>query len=141
MLITKTGMCIKFNSSDISPTSRATAGVKGIELKPDDVVVAGLPVRNQNDSLAIFTTGGYTKKLLPNEFVTQKRAGRGVITYKPTETSGDVSGAALISDEDSILIIGASKSICLSATDIPVYGRQAAGNIAIKDKIQSISKV
>ena len=141
MLITKTGMCIKFNSSDISPTSRATAGVKGIELKPDDVVVTGLPVRNQNDSLAIFTTGGYTKKLLPNEFVTQKRAGRGVMTYKPTETSGDVSGAALISDEDSILIIGASKSICLSATDIPVYGRQAAGNIAIKDKIQSISKV
>ena len=141
MLITKTGMCIKFNSSDISPTSRATAGVKGIELKPDDIVVTGLPVRNQNDSLAIFTTGGYTKKLLLNEFVTQKRAGRGVMTYKPTETSGDVSGAALISDEDSILIIGASKSICLSATDIPIYGRQAAGNIAIKDKIQSISKV
>lgn len=141
MLITKTGMCIKFNSSDISPTSRATAGVKGIELKPDDIVITGLPVRNQNDSLAIFTTGGYTKKLLPNEFVTQKRAGRGVMTYKPTETSGDVSGAALISDEDSILIIGASKSICLSATDIPVYGRQAAGNIAIKDRIQSISKV
>ena len=141
MLITKTGMCIKFNSSDISPTSRATAGVKGIELKPDDVVITGLPVRNQNDSLAIFTTGGYTKKLLPNEFVTQKRAGRGVMTYKPTEASGDISGAALISDEDSILIIGASKSICLSATDIPVYGRQAAGNIAIKDRIQSISKV
>ena len=141
MLITKTGMCIKFNSNDISPTSRATAGVKGIELKPDDVVITGLPVRNQNDSLAIFTTGGYTKKLLPNEFVIQKRAGRGVMTYKPTETSGDVSGAALISDEDSILIIGASKSICLLATDIPVYGRQAAGNIAIKDRIQSVSKV
>ena len=141
MIITKAGMCIKFNSSDIVSTSRATSGVKGIELKPDDSVVTGLPVRNQNDSLALFTSGGYTKKLAPSEFITQKRAGKGIIVYKPSGTSGDIAGAALISDEDSILIIGTSKSICLSATDIPVYGRQAAGNIAIKDKIQSISKV
>ena len=141
MIITKTGMCIKFNSSDITATSRATSGVKGIELKPDDSVVTGLPVRNQNDNLALFTTGGYTKKLAPNEFITQKRAGKGIIVYKPSEASGDIAGAALISDEDSILIIGNSKSICLPATDIPVYGRQATGNIAIKDRIQSISKV
>jgi len=141
VIVTKSGMCIKFNSTDITATSRATAGVKGIELKPDDSVVTGIPVRNQDDKLAIFTSGGYTKKIALNEFVTQKRGGKGVISYKPTEASGSVAGAALISDEDSILIIGRSKSICLPATDIPVYGKQAAGNIAIKDTIQSISKV
>lgn len=141
VIVTKFGMCIKFNSTDITATSRATAGVKGIELKPDDSVVTGIPVRNQDDKLAVFTSGGYTKKIALNEFVTQKRGGKGVISYKPTDTSGSVAGAALISDEDSILIIGRLKSICLPATDIPVYGKQAVGNIAIKDTIQSISKV
>ena len=141
ILVTKDGMCIKFNSGDITPTSRATAGVKGIDLKPNDTVVAGLPIRNKEDAISLFSTGGYTKKISLNEFVTQKRAGKGVIVYKPTESSGSIAGAALISDEDSILIIGKSKSICLSATDIPVFGKQAIGNIAIKDKIQSISKV
>ena len=141
IIVTKQGMVIKFNSSDVSITSRATSGVKGIDLKPDDEVITGLPVRNQNDSLGLFSTGGYTKKLASNEFVTQKRGGRGVVAYKASDTSGDIAGATLISDEDSILIIGNSKSICLSATDIPTFGRQAAGNIAIKDRIQSISKV
>ena len=83
----------------------------------------------------------FYKKRTTSEFIIQKRGGRGIVAYKASDTSGDIAGAALISDEDSILIIGNSKSICLSATDIPAFGRQAAGNIAIKDRIQSISKV
>ncbi len=141
LIVTKQGMVIKFNSSDVSATSRATSGVKGIDLKPGDEVVTGLPLRNQNDSLGLFSIGGYTKKVPTSEFIIQKRGGRGIVAYKASDTSGDIAGAALISDEDSILIIGNSKSICLSATDIPAFGRQAAGNIAIKDRIQSISKV
>ena len=141
LIVTKQGMVIKFNSSDVSATSRATSGVKGIDLKPGDEVVTGLPLRNQNDSLGLFSVGGYTKKVPTSEFIIQKRGGRGIVAYKASDTSGDIAGAALISDEDSILIIGNSKSICLSATDIPAFGRQAAGNIAIKDRIQSISKV
>ena len=56
ILITKKGMCIKFNSTEISPTSRTTSGVKGINLNDDDEVIATLVVRDSNDSLGIFST-------------------------------------------------------------------------------------
>ena len=139
IMLTKKGMCIKFNSTEISATSRATSGVKGINLNDDDEVVTTLVIRNAEDCLSIFSTGGFTKKIAPKDLVTQKRGGKGVICYKNGDDT--VAGGALLSDEDSVLIIGSSKSICIPATDIPLLGRTAAGNIAIKDKIQSISKV
>ncbi len=139
IMLTKKGMCIKFNSTEISATSRATSGVKGINLNDDDEVVTTLVVRNAGDYLSIFSTGGFTKKIAPKDLVTQRRGGKGVICYKNGDDT--IAGGALLSDEDSVLIIGSSKSICIPATDIPLLGRTAAGNIAIKDKIQSISKV
>jgi len=137
MILTKKGMCIKFNSSEITPTSRATSGVKGITLNDGDEVVTSLVVRNGNDNLAVFTVGGLVKKIAPTELVIQRRAGKGVTCHK----GDDIAAAALVDDTDSVLVIGLSKSICISASDIPLLGRQAAGNIAIKDRIQSVSKV
>ena len=139
IILTKCGMCIKFNSSEISATSRTTSGVKGINLNKDDEVISTLVVRDNNDYLGVFSVGGFTKKISPKDLITQKRGGKGVICYK--NGNDTLAGGALISDEDAILIIGNSKSICISATDIPSLSRTAAGNIAIKDKIQSISKV
>ena len=138
ILITKKGMCIKFNSNEISTTSRATSGVKGINLNNDDEVVATLVVRDSNDTLGIFSTSGFSKKISPNDLVLQKRGGKGVICYKSND---EVAAAALLNDEDQILVVGSSKSICISAKDIPLLGRTAAGNITLKDKIQSVSKV
>ena len=138
MLVTKNGMCIKFSSLDIAPTSRSTQGVKGITLNDGDEVVAALVVRDENDSLGIFAVNGNSKRVAASEFITQKRGGKGVICYKG---DGEVADAALLNDEDTVLIIGLSKSICISAKDISTLGRNAAGVIAIKDRIQSISKV
>ena len=138
MLITKKGMCIKFSSLDIAPTSRSTQGVKGITLNDGDEVVAALVVRDENDSLGIFAVNGNSKRVAASEFITQKRGGKGVICYKG---DSEVADAALLNDEDTILIVGLSKSICISAKDISILGRNAAGVIAIKDRIQSVSKV
>lgn len=138
ILITKKGMCIKFNSTEISATSRTTSGVKGINLNNDDEVIATLVVRDSSDTLGIFSTGGFSKKISPNDLVLQKRGGKGIICYKSND---EVAAAALLSDEDQVLVVGSSKSICISAKDIPLLGRTAAGNITLKDKIQSVSKV
>ena len=119
-----------------------TSGVKGINLADGDEVVAALPVRNENDSLAIFSTKGLGKKILPKEIVLQNRAGRGVIGYKVSDTSGDIAAAALVSDEDSILVVGNHNSICISAKEIPALGRSCIGNVILKNNnIISVSKV
>ena len=142
ILATKNGMAIRFDSKEISPTSRATSGVKGINLGANDEIVAAIPVRNTNDKLAIFVNGGYCKKFGLDELPLQKRAGKGLMCYKPTDTTGKVVAATLVEDSDCVLILGDKSSICIEASEIPNLGRASIGNIVIKNsKVLSVSKV
>ena len=142
VLITGKGMGIKFSSMEVSATSRATSGVKGMGLGEDDYVVAALPIRNPDDSLAIFSECGLGKKIDLNELVTQKRGGKGIICYKTSEKTGNVTGTALISDEDNLLVCGQTNSICISATEVPLATRVSLGNQILKGtKLLSVTKV
>ena len=141
IIVTKLGNAIRFNSLDIGSTSRATSGVKGITLNTDDEVSLALPVHDSSDQLAIFLSSGVGKKIKLSELPNQKRAGKGLAVTKLN--SGDsVPAAALISDEDNILIVGNLTSVCLSAKDIPSLGRASVGNQMIKgNMIKSVSKI
>ena len=142
ILVTASGTCIRFNSNEVTPTSRTTSGVKGMTLADGDCVIAALPVRNVNDQIALFAQNGLGKKFEMTELPIQKRAGRGLMCYKGSETTGPVTAAALVSDEDNVLIIGDKTSICIEATEIPSLGRASMGNQLIKNsKIMSVSKV
>ena len=142
MLITKNGYVLKFNSNEVGATSRMTSGVKGINLGADDELISALPVRNPDDALAIFSENGLGKKILPKEIITQKRAGKGLVCYKSTDATGPVRAAAMVSDEDTVLLVGDKTSICISATDIPAMGRATIGNQMIKNgKVIAVSKV
>ncbi len=142
LLLTKNGYIIRFNSSEITPTSRSTYGIKGITLSEGDEVVMTLPIRHDTDNLAVFTTGGMGKKVPLTEITIQKRGGKGLYIYKPTASTGNVISASLIDDNDNLLISGNSASICISAKDIPVLGRISIGNQMIKSgSIKSVTKV
>ena len=142
VIITAKGAAIKFNSTEIGTTSRTTSGVKGINLNADDYVVSTLPIRHETDNLAIFVENGMGKKFSLTEIPIQKRAGKGLICYKPSDSTGNVVSAALVSDEDTILICGDKTSLCISATEIPILSRISIGNQLIKNnKIVSVSKV
>ena len=141
ILTTKNGMCIRFNSTDFSPSSRIALGFKGINLNDGDYVVSGLPIRDPEDSLALFTSKGLGKRIPLKEIVTQNRGGKGMSYYKTTATTGDVSATQLINDEDSVLLIGDKNSLCIKAKEIPVLGRASIGNQLIKNnQILSVSK-
>ena len=142
ILITKLGKAIKFKSTDINPSGRATIGLRGITLDKDDEVITALPIRDTNDQIAIFSANGLAKRTNMSEFITQGRGGKGIICYKPTATTGDVIAAVLVSEEDSLLISGNSKGICINAKDIGVSGRTSIGVSVIKEgKIAEVSKI
>ena len=142
ILVTKNGMAIRFDSKEVSATSRATSGVKGINIGADDEVVAAIPVRNTNDKLAVFVSGGMAKKFDLSELPVQKRAGKGLMCYKPTDSTGKVAAATLVEDGDCVLILGDKSSICIEAKEIPELGRASVGNLVIKNsKVLSVSKV
>ena len=142
ILITRKGMGIRFNSNEVAPTSRNASGIKGINLNDGDYLVSAIPVRNDNDKLAIFVESGLAKKIKLSDLPVQKRAGKGLMCYKPTATTGEVAAAVLVEDSDNVLVLGDKTSICIEASEIPVLGRPSTGNQVIKNsKVLSVSKV
>lgn len=142
ILITEQGMSIRFSTKEINPIGRVAMGVKGIKLADGDSVVAALPVHKLTDQVGIFTRNGIGKKVELKEFPIQARGGKGTIAYKPTDSAGVVVGAAMVSNEDNILICGNKTSICISAKEIPQISKQGIGNILLKNNIvSSITKI
>ena len=140
LVITKNGMSIHFESKNVNPIGRVAAGVKTIKLDENDEVVVGLPIHSENDTVAIFSTKGYGKKTSIKEFTVQGRGGKGLVIYKPSAVYGQITGATIISDNDTILLTGQPSSICIAATDLPLLTRTSFGNIMVKSNISSIVK-
>lgn len=142
VLLTKNGMGIRFSSTDVGATSRATIGIKGMNFKADDEIVVAMPVRHKEDDLAIFSSVGTGKKFPVSELPTQNRGGKGLICHKVSAAAGNITAAALVSDGDSLLLCGDKTGICVQATEIPALGRAAVGNQMLKgNTLLSASKV
>lgn len=136
LVFTKLGMSIRFKTDTITPVGRVAMGVKSIKLKENDEVVAGLPVHKLTDMVALFTEDGKGKKVELAQFPTQGRGGIGTQCYKDNV----VVGAAMVSDEDNILLSGV-KSLTISVKEIAAQGKTAAGVILVKNKVKAITKL
>ena len=137
IVITEKGMSIHFETKSISAIGRNTVGVKSIKLDDDDLVLIGLPIKEQK-YIAIVTDTGLGKKVKITELPSQGRAGKGVYIYK----GANIAGAELVDDEDNLLVIGNPNSICISVSDLPILSRIGIGNQVIKNAtVQSIVKI
>ena len=137
IVITEKGMSIHFETKSISAIGRNTVGVKSIKLDDDDLVLIGLPIKEQK-YIAIVTDTGLGKKVKITELPPQGRAGKGVYIYK----GANIAGAELVDDEDNLLVIGNPNSICISVSDLPILSRIGIGNQVIKNvTVQSIVKI
>ena len=142
IIITKNGYSIHFETKDIAAIGRVTAGIKAIKLTDGDEVLVGLPINNDsNNTIAVFTEFGYGKKTNIEDFPIQARAGKGVVVYKSTPSTGKIIGATILNNEDNILLVG-KNSICISAIDVPLLNRTALGNLMIQNgQLNSITKI
>lgn len=135
ILTTSGGMTISFDSTEVSATGRTTMGVKAMSLKDDEEIANMVVVRDSNDKLAIFMPNGTARRVGLSEFPKQKRGGKGL-------KIGDVAAMTLVADDDTLLVSGQKKNICIAAKDIPELGRLATGNQIIKgDRVISVSKI
>lgn len=142
IVLTKNGYAIKINSNELGTSSRIAMGVKAINLTEGDEVACVLPIRDATDYFGIFARNGFSKKINLSELPLQKRAGRGIVVYKPTDETGKIIDASLINDTDNLFICGDKKNICISAKDIVCSGRTAIGISVIKnEKIKKVTKI
>jgi DNA gyrase subunit A len=145
VLITRDGMSIHFNESDVRSMGRSAAGVRGIKLEKRDEVVA-LAIVVPDAKLLVAGENGIGKRTDFDEYRAQSRGGKGIITMKTTEKTGAVVGALTARDADEIMLItvkGQMVRTCVK--DIREAGRNTQGVKLIEldsgDKLQAIASV
>ena len=119
-LSTLKGQSIHFKEEEARPMGRATRGVKGIDLRPDDEVVS-MEVTEPGERMATMLTvteGGFGKRTQLGEYRLQTRGGKGIITIKTSQRNGAVVGVTQVLENDEMVLISdAGKVIRLVARD------------------------
>ena len=145
VLITREGMSIRFPEEQVRSMGRNAAGVKGIELEKSDAVVACALVE-PNAMLLVAGGNGIGKRTNFEEYRTQSRGGKGIITMKTGEKTGQVVGALTVRDSDELMLITVGGQM----VRIPVQGIREAGrntqgvkliDLAAGDRLQAIAPV
>lgn len=145
ILVTKQGMCIRFNEKDVRSTGRSSMGVIGMNLQPDDEII-GMQLNTQGDSLLIVSESGIGKKTKIEEFTTQYRGGKGVKCYKINEKTGYVIGAKAVDDTREIMLISDEGTVIRIKVDqISTLGRITSGvklmDLRNDEKVATVAKV
>lgn len=125
---------IRFKETDVRAMSRIAAGVRGIKLRNDDIVV-GLGVANEDseDEVLVVTEKGYGKRTPVSEYRLSNRGGMGVKTAKITERNGQLISIGTVSgDEDIMVVTNHGVIIRMEVQDISKNGRMTQGVRLIK---------
>lgn len=105
-LTTHFGYGLWFSEEEVSIVGPRAAGVKGINLKPDDYVVSGKVIRaGGKQQIMIVTQRGAVKKMWLSEFEKTSRAKRGLIMLRELKTNSHrIVGAEVVTNDDKIFI-------------------------------------
>ncbi|MCC9090029.1 MULTISPECIES: DNA gyrase subunit A [Bacillus] len=126
---TKKGMLIRFDETDVREMGRTAAGVKGITLSEDDIVV-GMEILEPDANVLIVTERGYGKLTPEKEYRVQTRGGKGLKTCKITDNNGPlvtVKATNAEAEEDLMIITGSGVIIRMAVSDISTTGRVTQG--------------
>ncbi|MFD7524076.1 DNA gyrase subunit A [Paenibacillus chitinolyticus] len=82
MLATKQGMSIRFREEEVNPMGRAAAGVRGLQLREGDEVVAADWVYGDEGEVLVMSDLGYAKRTLLVDYPLQGRGGKGIGTFE-----------------------------------------------------------
>lgn len=146
-IATHNGLAIRFDEKNVRPMGRATRGVRGIDLRPDDFVVSVCPVSAEDsERMLSVSEQGYGKQTPITTYRLQSRGGKGVINMKTTAKTGKVVAVFPVDADSEIMIITQQgKLIRLEAGEIRKTGRSAQGVRLIKtdqnDQVTSASLV
>ena len=141
MLSMRNGKAIRFHESGARSMGRVSRGVRGVRLEGDDHVVS-VDIVDKEASMMAITENGYGKRTSFDEYRTQSRGGKGIISIQTSERNGIVVSAHAVTDENRLMLItDGGQMICIGASDLRVIGRNTQGvrlfNLKEGDKLVS----
>ncbi len=145
VLITKEGMSLRFHEEQLRDQGRNTVGVWGIRPEKKDHVV-GIALVDLDAMLLVAGENGIGKRTPFDDYRKQKRGGKGIITMKTGDKTGDVVGALTVRDADEIMLITTKgQMIRTRVKEIRETGRNTMGvkliNLKAGEKLQAIAPV
>ncbi|MBE3022984.1 DNA gyrase subunit A [Campylobacter sp. 7477a] len=144
-IVTKKGMCLKFNVSKVRQMGRTARGVTGIKFKElNDEVVGAAVIENNEQEILSISQKGIGKRTTAEEYRLTNRGGKGVICMKLTNRTGDLIGVVMVDDEADLMALTSSgKMIRVDMQSIRKAGRNTSGVIVVNvdgDDVVSIAK-
>jgi len=140
---TQGGMAIRFPETGVRPMGRTATGVRGINLRAGDEVVAMTEVR-PGGALMTVCENGYGKRTELPEYRVQSRGGVGIINIQSSERNGKVVGVKHVHGEDELMLMTKQGKILRTLTwSIRAIGRATQGvrliEIGEDDRVVSIA--
>ncbi len=138
-LFTKHGYCVRFNKEEIPLTGVKSSGVKGINLKEDEVVSA--VAINEEVYIDLFTNQKTAKRIKESEIENTGRAKRGISVIKKVKSvSYELIKVLALSARDILLIKSDSEIKKIKNSDISIMDLASTGSNITKHKIDAIAK-
>jgi DNA gyrase subunit A len=134
VLATHHGMSIRFHEKDVRDMGRTATGVKGIELDKKDQVIDMVVVRRKSTLLTV-TEKGMGKRSELDEYRVQHRGGRGIITLKRADKTGNIVALKEVLPDDELMMI-TKKGIMIR---VPVEGIRISGRNTQGVKIMNMT--
>jgi DNA gyrase subunit A len=145
VLITRKGMSLRFHEEQLRDQGRNTVGVWGIRPEKSDHVV-GSAIVDPDAMLLVAGENGIGKRTGFDDYRRQSRGGKGIITMKTGEKTGEVVGALTVRETDEIMLItNKGQMVRTRVKEIRETGRNTMGvklmDLRNDEKLQAIAPV
>ena len=139
----RNGMAIRFAEADARPMGRSAYGVRGMQLREGDEVVA-MQVVTDDATLLTVCENGYGKRTDVSEYRRQSRGGIGLKNVQTSDRNGLVVDIACVTDRDELLLVTEQGQIIrMKAGDLRPIGRDTQGvrlmDLAEGDRLVSVA--
>ncbi|WP_435171417.1 DNA gyrase subunit A [Paenibacillus glycanilyticus] len=138
LLVSKLGMSIRFSEQEVNAMGRVAAGVRGMQLREEDELIAAEWVADDEGEVLVVTDLGYAKRTLLLDYPLQGRGGKGVQTFefkegKRVKPNGSALVAALYCKEELGIIALTSQGgqLAASSEKAPIEDRKSIGRILL----------
>ena len=130
ILADRAGRAIRFHESKVRNMGRMSAGVKGMTLADDNDEIVGMITAGQKEeeTVMVVSANGYGKRSALEDYRVTNRGGKGVMTLKVTDKTGELVAIKNVTDENDLMIINQSGvTLRLPVNSIRVTGRATQG--------------
>lgn len=134
--ISRDGLCLRFQTSEIPSSGVKTAGVKGINLKDGDSCIAAMPILKEDEYLSIFTDKLTAKRIKKEEIELSSRAKRGNSIIKKVKSAPyKLMFATMVSSKSVLNFKYLDEIEEKKSSDIPIMDTLSTGSAISKKDI------